>query len=172
MRYSDIQPSSVLFSRSFMSDSLWPPWTAACHISLSTTNSQSLLKLMSIKLVMPSSHLILCRPLLLLPSIFPSIRIFSNELALTSGSQSIVTSASASFFLMNIQSWFSLGLTDLISFQLKRLSSLNQSHSSKVSILWCSIRLYGPTLTSVHDYWKNHSFDYMDLCWHGDISAF
>ena len=55
------------------------PWTAACQASLSITNSQSLLKLMSIELVMPSNHLILCRPLLLLPSIFPSIRVFSNE---------------------------------------------------------------------------------------------
>ena len=55
------------------------PWTAACQASLSITNSQSLLKLMSIKLVMPSNHLILCHPLLLLPSTFPSIRVFSNE---------------------------------------------------------------------------------------------
>ena len=55
------------------------PWTAACQASLSTTKSQSLLKLMSIELVMPSNHLILCHPLLLLPSIFPSIRVFSNE---------------------------------------------------------------------------------------------
>ena len=62
-----------------MSDSLWPPWTAACQAPLSSTISQSLLKLMSIELVMPSNHLILCRPLLLLPSIFPSIRVFSNE---------------------------------------------------------------------------------------------
>ena len=61
---------------------LWTSWTAACRASLSITNSQSLLKLMSIELVMPSNHLILCRPLLLLPSIFPSIRIFSSELAL------------------------------------------------------------------------------------------
>ena len=58
------------------------PWTAACQASLSITNSWSLLKLMSIKLVMPSNHFILCRPLLLLPSIFPSIRVFSNELVL------------------------------------------------------------------------------------------
>ena len=72
-----------------MSDSLQPhgllfvtPWTAACQASLSITNSQSLLKLMSIELVMPSNHLIFCHPLLLLPSIFPSIRVFSNESAL------------------------------------------------------------------------------------------
>ena len=71
--------SSVQFSRSVVSDSLRPPWTAAHQASLSITNSQSLLKLMSIELVMPSNHLILCQPLLLLPSIFPSIRVFSNE---------------------------------------------------------------------------------------------
>ena len=64
-----------------MSDSA-TPWSAACQASLSTTNSQSLLKIMSIKSVMPSSHLILCRPLLLLPSIFPNIRVFSKESAL------------------------------------------------------------------------------------------
>ena len=58
------------------------PWTAACQASLSITNSRSLLKLMSIELVMPSNHLILCHPLLLLPSIFPSIRVFSSESAL------------------------------------------------------------------------------------------
>ena len=72
---------SVQISCSILSDSA-TPWTAACQASLSITNSQSLLKLMSIELVMPSNHLILCRPLLLLPSIFPSIRVFSNEPAL------------------------------------------------------------------------------------------
>ena len=71
--------SSVHFSPSVMSDSLRPPCTAARQASLSITNSWSLLKLMSIESVMPSNHLILCRPLLLPPSIFPSIRVFSNE---------------------------------------------------------------------------------------------
>ena len=61
---------------------LWPPWPAACQASLSFTTSQSLFKLMSIELMMPSNHLILCHPILLLPSIFPSIRVFSNESAL------------------------------------------------------------------------------------------
>ena len=70
--------SSVQFSHSFMHDSA-TLWTAACQASLSVTNSQSLLKLRSIELVMPSNHLILCHPLLLPPSIFPSIRVFSNE---------------------------------------------------------------------------------------------
>ena len=71
--------SSVQFSWSVMSDSLPLHWTATCQASLSITNSRSLLKLMSIKLVMPSNHLILCHPLLLVPSVFPSIRVFSNE---------------------------------------------------------------------------------------------
>ena len=72
---------SVQFSRSVVSDSA-TPWTTACQASLSITNSWSLPKLMSIELVMPSNRLILCRPLLLLPSTFPSIRVFSNESAL------------------------------------------------------------------------------------------
>ena len=72
---------SVQFSRSVVSNSV-TPWTAARQASLSITKSQSLLRFMSIELVMPSNHLILCRPLLLLPSIFPSIRVFSNESAL------------------------------------------------------------------------------------------
>ena len=76
-----IQFSSVQFSRSVVSDSA-TPWITACQASLSFTNSWSLLKLTSIESVMPSNHLILCRPLLLLPSIFPRIRVFSNELAL------------------------------------------------------------------------------------------
>ena len=100
---------SVQFSHSVMSYSLWPPWTAACQASLSITNSQSLLKLMSIKSVMPSNYLIPCRPLLLLPSIFPSIRVFSNESALHIRCQSIGASASTSVLPMNIQDWFLLG---------------------------------------------------------------
>ena len=76
-----LRRGSVQFSRSVVSDSV-TPWTAPCQASLSITNSQSSLKLMSIESVMPSNHLILCRPLLLLPSIFPSIRVFSNESAL------------------------------------------------------------------------------------------
>ena len=97
------------------------PGTAACQASLSFTISWSLLKLMSIELVMPSNHLILCHPLLLLPSIFPSIWVFSNELVLfTSGGQSI--GASAFILPMNIQGWFPLGLTGLISLQSKGLS--------------------------------------------------
>ena len=97
-------------------------WTAVRQASLSITNSRSLLKLMSIESVMPSNHLILCYPLLLLPSVFPSIRIFSNESVPHISDQSIGSSASASVLPMNIQDWFSLGLTALISLRSNGLS--------------------------------------------------
>ena len=106
---------------------LWDPWNAACQASLSFIVSQGLLKLMSIELVMPSNHLVLCHPLLLLPSIFPSIRIFSNKSALCIFGHSVGTSASASIPPMNIQDWFPLGLTDLISLQSKELSRIFSS---------------------------------------------
>ena len=82
-------------------------WTAAWQASLSINNSWSLLKLMSIELLMPSNHLILCRPLLLLPSFLPSFRVFSSEF-FTSGDQRIRVSVSASVLPMNIQDWFPL----------------------------------------------------------------
>ena len=97
------------------------PWTAAHQASLSITNSRSLLKLTSIELVMQSNHLIFCRPFLLLPSIFPSIRVFSNESGLHISGQSIGASASVSVLPRNIQSWFLLGLTGLISLLFKGL---------------------------------------------------
>ena len=98
------------------------PWTAACQASLSITNSQSLLKLMSIKSVMPSNHLIPCHPFLLPPSIFPSLRVFSNESVLCISDQRIGISASTSILPMNIQDWFPLGWTGWISLQSKGLS--------------------------------------------------
>ena len=98
------------------------PWAAAPEASLSNTNSRSPPKPVSIESVLPSSHLILCRPLLLLPSILPSIRVFSNESVLTSGWQSIGASSSASVLPINIQDWFPLGLTGLISLLSKGLS--------------------------------------------------
>ena len=102
---------------------LWTPWTAACQASLSITNSQSLLKLMSIKLGITSNHLTLCHPLLLPPSIFPSIRVISNEsVRWALDGQNIGVSASTSVLPMNIQDWFLLGLTDLISLPSKGLS--------------------------------------------------
>ena len=135
------------------------PWTATLQASLSITNSWSLLKLMSIKSVMPSNHLILCQHLLHLPSLFPSIKVFSNESILHITCPNIGVSASASVLLMNIQDWFPLWLIALISLKSKdsqRSSSMPQFKS--FSALALSF-LYGPTLKSIHDYWKKHSFD-------------
>ena len=115
------------------------PWTTACQASLSITNSQNLLKLMSIESVMPSNHLILCLPLLLLPSIFPRIKVFSNESVLHirwpkywSFSFSISPSNEYSGLISFRMDWW-----DLLAVQ-GTLKSLLQHHSSKTSILWCS----------------------------------
>ena len=132
-------------------------WTSAHQASLSSTIYRNLLQLLSVESVMPSNRLILCRPLLLLPSIFPSIRVFSNESALRirwpqywSFSFSISPSKEHS-------DWFPLGWTGWSpcsprdsqkSSPTPQFSSMN---SSVLSLL------YGPTLTSIHEYWKNHS---------------
>ena len=135
------------------------PWTTACQASLSITNSQSLPKLLSIESVMPSNHLILCRPLLL-SSIFPSIRVFSNESVLHvrwpkywSFSFSISPSNEYSGLISFRMYWL-----DLLAVQ-GTLKSLLQHHSSKASILWHSTFFTVPTLTSTHHYWKNQSLD-------------
>ena len=101
------------------------PWTAACQAFLSITNSQSLLKLMPIESVMPSNHLILCRPLLLPPSIFPSIRSFQMSQFFASGGQSFGVSASTSVLPMNIQDRFTLGLMSESSMFTWRFHILN-----------------------------------------------
>ena len=134
-------------------------WTAAHQASLSFTISWSLLKLMSIESVMSSNHLILCCPLLLLPSIFPSNRVFSHESALCIKWPKYWSFSLASVLPMNIQDWFPLELTGLISLQSKRLSVASPTPQFK-GISSSVLRfLYGPTLTSIHDYWKNRSFD-------------
>ena len=127
------------------------PWTAACQASLTIT------KLMFIELVMPSNHLILCHPFLLPPSIFPSIRVFSNESVLRirwlkywSFSFSIGPPNEYSGLISFRMDWL-----DLLAVQ-GTLKSLLQHHSSKVSVLSF---LYSPTFTPIHDYWKNHSFE-------------
>ena len=148
------------------------PWTAAHQATLSFTISQSLLKFMSIELLMRSNHLILCCPLLLLLSICPSITVFSNDQLFVSGSQSTVASASASVLPMNIQNLFPLGLTGLISLPSRDSQESSPAPQFKSIIISLAlIPLYGPALTSIHDYWKNHSFDYMDLCWQSDVST-
>ena len=132
------------------------PWTVACQASLSITNSQSLLKLMSIESVMPPNHLILCHPLLLLPSIFPTIRVFSSESVLPIrwpkyGSFSFDISPS------NVHSGlisFRMDWLDLLAVQ-GTLKNLFQHHSSKASILWCSaffiVQLSHPYMTTGSD---------------------
>ena len=124
--------SSVQFSCSVVSDSV-TTWTAACQPSLSITKSWSLLKLMSIESVMPSNHIILCRPLLLLLKSFPAWGSFPMSQFFTSGDQSIGVSASASVLPMNIQDWSPLGLTGLISLQSRGLSRVFSNTTVKVS---------------------------------------
>ena len=143
---------SVQFSHSLSRVQFFvTPWTAACQASLSVTHSQSLLKFMSIESVTPSNHLILCRPLLLLPSIFPSIRVFSNESVLhitwpEYWNFSISPSNEYSGLISFRMDWL-----DLLAVQ-GTLKSLLQHHSSKASILWCSafsiVQLSCPYMTT------------------------
>ena len=124
------------------------PWTVACQASLSIANSQSLLKLMSIESVMPSKHLILCHPLLLQPSIFPSIRVFSNESVLRirwPKYWSFSFSLSPSNEYSGLTS-FRMNWLDLLAVQ-GTLKSLLQHHSSKESILWSSALSHPHTTT-------------------------
>ena len=132
------------------------PWTAAHQASLSFTISQSLFKLMSIESVMLSIHLVFCHPLLLLSSIFPSIRVFSNESALHirwpkywSFSFSISPSNEYSWLISFRIDWFVL-------FAVPESSPASQLES--INSLALSLP-YGPTFPSIHDYWKNHSSD-------------
>ena len=112
------------------------PWTTAFQFFLSFTISRSSLKLMSIELLMPSKHLILCHPLLLLPSIFPNVRVFSNELALCIRWSKYWSFASALVVSMNIHDWFPLGLTGLISLQPKGLLSECENEWVMSDSLW------------------------------------
>ena len=147
-------------------------WTAARQASLSITNSQSLLKLMSIEPVMPFHHPILYCPLFLLSSVFPSIRVFSNESVLRirwpkdwSFGFSISPSNEYSGLISFRIDWF-----DLLAVQGTQETSLIPQFKS-INSLALSF-LYSPTLTSIHDYWKNHSFDQMDLCQQSNVSTF
>ena len=146
------------------------PWTAAHQAPLSFTISQNVLKLMSIESVMLSNHLILCHLLLLLPVAFPSIRVFSNESALCIRwpkywSFSINPSNEYSGLISLRIDWFDHW--DVQGTLKCPPKSQFKSNNSLVLKL-----LYGPTLTFIHDYWKNHSFDYMDFCQQSDVSAF
>ena len=147
--------------------------TAACQASLSITNSGSLLKFMSIELVMPSNHLILCGPLLLLPSIFPRIKVFSSESVLCirwpkywSFSFSISPSNDYSGLISFRMDWL-----DLLAVQGTSQDSSPTAQFKSINSLALSF-LHSPTLTSIHDHWKNHSLDQTDLCWQSNVSAF
>ena len=142
------------------------PWTAAHQASLSITNSLNLLKLISIESVMTSNHLFLCHPLLHPPSIFPNIRVFSNESVLlmsqvfsNESGQSIGVSASVPVLPMSIQDWFPLGWTGWISLQSKGPSrvfcntTIQSVNSLALNFFMVQVS------TSIHDYWENHSFD-------------
>ena len=135
------------------------PWKAALQASLSISSSRRLLKLMSINSVMPSNYLILCLPLLLLPSILPSSRVFSNELVLRirwpkyrSFSFSISPSNEYSGLISFRMDWLDL-LAPRYSQESSPTPQLKSINSLVLSFL------YSPTLTFIHDYWKNHSFD-------------
>ena len=145
-------------------------WTAA-HLASHPSPSPGLLKLTSIELVMPSNHFILSHPLLFLLSIFPSIWVFSNELTLHirwpkywSFSFSISPSREYSGLIsFRIDSFDLLAVQETLKSHLQQFKSIN---SSALSFL------YSPTLTSIHDYWKNHSCGYIDICWQNNVSAF
>ena len=150
-------------------------WTVAHLAPMSFTISRSLLKFMSIESVVLSNHLILCCPLLFLPSNFPSIRVFSNEFALHllfirwpkywSFNFSISPSNDYSGQISSRIEWF-----DLLAVQGTLKSPLAPQFRSIDSLVLSF--LYGLTLISKQDYWKNHSFEYMNICWQSDVSAF
>ena len=161
----------LLSSRSVISNPLWPHGLQ--HPGLPVPHP--LLEFAQIHVpwvtVMLSNHLLLCRPRLPLPSIFPGIRVFSTELAFhirwpKYWSFSFSTSPSNEH-----SGLISLGLTGWISLQSKGLTRVFSTQFKGINSSGLGL-LYGPTLISVHDYWKNCSFDYMELCWQSDVSAF
>ena len=169
--YRNLWSSSVQFSFSVASNSLWSHGLQHARLPCPSP-TPGLLKLVSLESVMPSRHLILCRPLLL-PSIFPSIRVFSNESALLirwpkdcSFSFSISPSNEYSGLIS-----FRIDGLDLFAVQ-GTLKSLLQHRSSKASILRCSVFFIVQPHTHIWLLKKNHSFDYTDLCWQSNVSTF
>ena len=138
------------------------PVDAARQVSGCFPNSRSLLKLMTIESVMPSNHLVLCHPLSSCLQSFPASGSFLMSQLFASGGQSI--GASASVLPMNIQHWFPFEWTGWSPCYPRGCRESSQTPQFK-SINSLALSLHGPTLTSIHDCWKNHSFDYMDLCW-------
>ena len=141
---------------------------SSCQASLSFTISHSLLKLMSTESLMLSNHLILCCSLLLLVSVFLSIRVFSNESALP-----VRWPKDWGFsFSISLFSEYSGLISFRIDFQPRNSEESSLAPQLKnINSLVLSLH-YGPTLTSIHDYWKSHSFDKMDLCWQSNVSTF
>ena len=151
----------LLFSHSVVSDFLRPHGPQHARLPCPFPPPR-ICSLMSIESVMPSNHLVFCHPLLL-PSIFPSIRVFSMSQLIFCFS--ISPSNEYSRLISFRTDWL-----DLLAVQ-GSLKSLLQQHSSKSISSSVLSLLYGPALTSIHDYWKNHSFDYMNLCWQSDVSV-
>ena len=150
---------SVQFSSIQSLSRVWlfaTPWIAACQASLSITSSQSSLRLTSIESVMPSSHLILCPPLLLLPSVPPSIRVFSNESTLHMRWPKYWSYSFSIILPKKSQGWSPSEWTGWISLQSKGFSPTPHFKSINSSVLSL---LHSPTLTSIHDHRKNHSLD-------------
>ena len=136
------------------------PWIAACKASLSITNNWSSLRLASIESVMPSSHLTLCRPLLLLPPIPPSIRVFSNESTLHMKWPKYWSFSFSIIPCKEIPGLIFVRMDSLDLFAVQgTLKSLLQHIGSKASVLRHSAFFHSPVLTSIHDHWKNHSLD-------------
>ena len=148
------------------------PWTAGRQNSLSFPISQNLLKLTSTELMMPSNHLVLCHPIFSYLQSFPASSSLPTSQLFASVGQSIGASASAPVLPINIQGWFLLGLIDLISLLSRHLSRVLSSTTVWKPQFFSTQVSYGSVFTTIYDYWKNHSFDYMDLCQQSDVSSF
>ena len=135
------------------------PWTAAGQASLSFTISQSVLKLVSIELVMPSNHLVFCCPLLLLPSICTSITVFSKESALCIRWPKYQSFSFSSVLSMNVQGWSPLGVAGWISLQSKELSRVFSKVTVQKHQFFGAQPSLWSILTCILDHWKNHSLD-------------
>ena len=146
-------------------------WTSTHQASLSITSSRSLLKLMSIEFLKPSNHLILWHPFLLPTSNFTSIRVFSNEEVLHIKSPNYW---SFSFSISPFNEYseliaFRMDWVDLLAVQ----KTQESSSTTQLKINYSALSfVYSPTLTSIDDYWKNHSFEYTDLCWWSNVSLY
>ena len=168
MNNNDSTLRHVQFSRSAVSSYLRPRGLQHARLPCPSPTPG---KLMSIESVMPSSHLILCCPLLLLPPIPPSIRVFFNESVLCIRWPKY-WSFSFSISPSNEYSVHPKGQTGWISLQSKESQESSPTPQFKSINSSALSFLHSPTLTSIHDHWKNHSFDKTDLCWQSSVSAF